>query len=98
AQEATPEEGWVKVKLNQDGDFAIIEIEDNGCGMDKKFIQERLFKPFDTTKGNAGMGIGVYESKEFITSLDGDIIVSSELGKGTLFTLKIPVLKRDSIG
>ena len=43
-----------------------MEIEDNGCGMSKDFIQERLFKPFQTTKGNAGMGIGVYESREYI--------------------------------
>ena len=58
--------------------------------MDEGFIRNRLFKPFDTTKGNAGMGIGMYESREFIRQLDGDISVQSKSGKGSILTLYIP--------
>jgi signal transduction histidine kinase len=68
-----------------------IQIEDNGIGMDADFIRNRLFQPFETTKGNAGMGVGVYESREFIRSLGGEIEVSSEVNKGTIFTVRIPV-------
>jgi signal transduction histidine kinase len=60
--------------------------------MDADFIAERLFKPFDTTKGNAGMGVGVYESREFVHALGGEITVESALERGTLFRVKLPVM------
>ena len=88
AQDATAENGWVKLLLQNNVSEAIVKISDNGCGMDKQFIQQRLFKPFDTTKGNAGMGIGVYESREYILQHSGQILVESEPGTGTTFTLK----------
>ncbi len=92
AQEATREDGWVKIKVSLFDDCLSIEITDNGCGMSKTFIRERLFKPFDTTKGNAGMGIGVFEAKQFIEGLEGSIHVTSTEGKGTSFHLSIPTL------
>ena len=64
--------------------------------MDKQFIQERLFRPFDTTKGNAGMGIGVYESREFVQSLGGRMEVKSDLGKGTLFRIRLTRAEQQS--
>ncbi len=73
---------------------AIIEVEDNGCGMDQHFIRERLFKPFDTTKGNAGMGIGVFEARQLVRGYGGQIEVESEPGKGTLFRLQLPLADR----
>lgn len=89
AQDATPADGYVRLKLSQQDGFAIVEIEDNGCGMDAAFQRERLFRPFDTTKGNAGMGIGVYESREFIHGLGGRLHVRSNPGEGTTFTLQL---------
>jgi signal transduction histidine kinase len=68
----------------------VIDIKDSGHGMDDEFIRGRLFKPFDTTKGNAGMGIGMYESQEFIRQLGGDIYVQSKPGKGSIISLHIP--------
>lgn len=91
AQEATADDGEIRVRLRYDGNQALIEIEDTGCGMDAQFIRERLFRPFDTTKGNAGMGIGVYESREFIASLGGKMDVESEPGVGTLFKITLPM-------
>ncbi len=92
AQDATPDQGVVKIIVNSDQSNALIDIIDTGCGMDQKFIIERLFKPFDTTKGNAGMGIGVYEAREYILSQGGDISVKSELGVGTVFNIKYPLV------
>jgi putative PEP-CTERM system histidine kinase len=90
AQQATKDDGSIEVSLTNHDSMQIIEIKDNGIGMDADFIRKRLFKPFDTTKGNAGMGIGMYESREFIRLLGGDIHVQSEPGKGTTISLHIP--------
>jgi putative PEP-CTERM system histidine kinase len=96
AQEATADDGRIEVTVDaQDGD-AIVEIEDNGAGMDQVFIENRLFRPFETTKGNAGMGIGVYETREFIRSLKGSMIVESKPNVGTKFTVRIPLVGNES--
>lgn len=91
AQDATGAGGVVRVGGFRSGQDVTIEIVDNGCGMDDKFIRERLFRPFDTTKGNAGMGIGVFESREFVWSQGGDIAVTSAKGKGTTFRITLPL-------
>jgi putative PEP-CTERM system histidine kinase len=93
ACQATGQAGSVSVRLSvQEGDapMCVVEIEDDGHGMDADFIQKRLFKPFDTTRGNAGMGIGMYESREFIRQLEGEIRIQSEPGKGTVVALYLP--------
>jgi signal transduction histidine kinase len=62
--------------------------------MTREFIQERLFKPFQTTKP-AGMGIGVYESSQYVTKLGGEITVASEPGAGTRVTVRLPLVDVD---
>lgn len=94
AQEATAQNGFVRLELTKNEHQAIIRIIDNGIGMDKKFIAERLFKPFDTTKGNAGMGIGVYEARDYILKHSGQIDVESSPGVGTIFTITLPLFVR----
>ena len=91
AQDATPATGSVKLELSKNETQAIIKIIDNGCGMDNKFIAERLFKPFDTTKGNAGMGIGVYEARDYILKHNGTCTVESKVDIGTTFTIQLPL-------
>ena len=91
AQEATNNDGHVQIQLQTKDDIVKIIIQDNGCGMTKEFIKKRLFKPFDTTKGNAGMGIGVYEAKQFVEGIAGVIDVTSEVGQGTTFTISLPI-------
>lgn len=90
AQEATSDDGWVKIHLTKTQGAIQIEISDNGSGMSAEFIKQRLFKPFDTTKGNAGMGIGVYEAKQFIESIAGNIQVKSAENQGTTFKISLP--------
>lgn len=91
AQDATSPEGFVNVTTSRQGVYYTITIEDNGEGMSDDFIENRLFKPFDTTKGNSGMGIGAYDAKKFIEQLNGYINVQSQPGKGSLFTIYIPI-------
>ena len=90
AQQATGKEGAIKMALSSQGLMHIVDIQDTGHGMDADFIRNRLFKAFDTTKGNAGMGIGMYESREFVRHLGGDIHVESAPGKGTTISLHLP--------
>ncbi|RJG49475.1 XrtA/PEP-CTERM system histidine kinase PrsK [Motilimonas pumila] len=91
AQEATIASGNVRLSLKRCHQHAQVCVEDDGCGMDQAFIEQRLFTPFDTTKGSAGMGIGVYEAKQFVTVLGGRLTVSSQLDKGSTFTLYLPL-------
>jgi signal transduction histidine kinase len=95
AQDATDKNGWVKLRLYKHENQAIIEIEDNGSGMDHSFIRDRLFKPFDTTKGNAGMGIGVFEARQFVQEHGGSLDVLSKPGQGSKFVLKLALSDSD---
>jgi len=70
---------------------AALSVTDTGIGMSREFIRERLFKPFDTTKGSKGMGIGAYQVREYIQSLGGRVEVVSETGQGTRMTLRLPL-------
>ena len=68
-----------------------ISIADDGEGMSAEFINNALFKPFESTKGVSGMGVGVYQSREYIRSMGGEMEVDSEVGAGTRFTIRLPV-------
>ncbi len=91
AQDATPDHGRVTLRLRREGAMARIEVEDTGCGMDETFIKERLFRPFDTTKGLTGMGIGAHEVRAFIEELGGRVDIDSEPGRGTVFGMSLPL-------
>ncbi|SEN28879.1 XrtA/PEP-CTERM system histidine kinase PrsK [Nitrosomonas marina] len=91
AIEATPKDGCVNVNLSQKNNKAVIEVSDTGHGMSEKFVQERLFKPFESTK-SAGMGIGVFESKEYLQEIGGRLDVSTQESIGTTFTITLDLL------
>lgn len=92
AIEATPYTGRVGVKLWREGKYACVLVEDTGAGMDAAFIRDRLFRPFVSTKGT-GMGVGAYECKEYVQGLGGDISVESAPGRGSRFTVRIPLAR-----
>ena len=106
AQEATPAAGSVRVDVGYEGGAAegdvvdttrlrvpaaVLRVTDTGSGMTREFIQERLFKPFDSTKGSKGMGIGAYQVREYVQSLGGRVEVRSQPGKGSVMTLRLPL-------
>ena len=66
-------------------------MADTGCGMDAAFIRERLFRPFQTTKGERGFGIGAYQTREFVRKCGGTVEVESAPGRGTRFILRLPL-------
>jgi putative PEP-CTERM system histidine kinase len=90
AQDATSESGEVRIELDAQAGTAQIRVVDDGVGMEEAFIRERLFRPFDTTKGSKGMGIGAYQAREYMRSLGGDVAVTSAPGRGTCFTFIFP--------
>lgn len=90
AIEATPADGRIVVSLRREGECAVVEVRDTGSGMSESFMRDRLFRPFETTKP-AGMGIGVYESREYIHELGGQLQVDSRPGAGSTFRIVLPL-------
>jgi putative PEP-CTERM system histidine kinase len=92
AFDATGPNGRVRLALGRQGGQAWLEVVDTGQGMTQEFIRDRLFKPFQSTK-QAGMGIGAYESFQYVQELGGKIEVHSELGQGTTVTILLPLFE-----
>lgn len=90
AQDACSEDGTVTVGLHRSDDVAIITVSDDGAGMSSDFVRDRLFRPFDSTKGSQGMGIGAYQAREFARKMGGDLAVDSRPGEGTRVSISVP--------
>jgi putative PEP-CTERM system histidine kinase len=90
AIDATDKNGRIVVTLSREGEKAVVEVRDTGHGMTDDFVRERLFKPFQTTK-RGGMGIGAYESYQYVQELGGDIVVQSTPGVGTTMRVMLPL-------
>lgn len=92
ALDATGGDGRVWLKVGRQDGHARVEIGDTGHGMSPEFIRDRLFKPFQTTK-TSGMGIGAYESFQYVQELGGSISVKSEPDVGTEVTVLLPLFE-----
>jgi putative PEP-CTERM system histidine kinase len=91
AQEATNEEGSIIISADKADGVAMISIADTGCGMTQEFIRDRLFRPFDSTKGSQSMGIGAHQARDYARALGGQLDVTSTPGSGTTFSLRLPM-------
>jgi len=95
ALDATTQDGKVLLTLAAGTDGrAHVVVEDNGCGMSPEFVRERLSRPFQTTK-SSGMGIGVYETRQYLEEIGGALRYDSELGRGTRVTIELPRIRRE---
>lgn len=75
----------------QYGDYVMISVKDEGCGMSRQ-TRERIFEPFYTTKSREqGTGLGLYSAYTVLRAHNGAIEVESESGKGTEFKIYLPV-------
>lgn len=83
--------GEIKIKTFYENGTAVIDISDNGPGIPKE-NREKIFKPFFSSKGyGKGTGLGLSISKKILKEHGGDITVKSHTGKGTTFTITLPV-------
>jgi len=91
AAQAIADHGDITVKTWTDHGFAWIAISDTGCGIPPE-VQPRIFEPFFTTKEvGSGTGLGLSIAYEIVKKHQGEIIVDTTTGKGTTFTIKLPL-------
>lgn len=91
----TNADGWVKVSLRQDRSDFLVAVQDTGIGIAKEDIPQTFarFWRSDVSRErvSGGLGVGLAITKEIVDRHNGTILVESELGRGTTFTLRIPL-------
>lgn len=90
ARDAMPKGGNIGISTALTGYHIIIRFSDTGMGIEKSIL-EKIFRPFFTTKGDKGTGLGLAVCHKIIGQHKGEIRVESEVGKGTTFTIYLPV-------
>lgn len=89
ALQATPPKGRIELRLRREERACVIEVEDSGIGMSQA-VQERLFTPFFSTKGQQGLGLGLHMSKTTVEKHGGALSCQSQEGVGTTFRILLP--------
>ena len=90
AKDAMPEGGELRIKTGRDKLGVSIRVCDTGTGMPED-VMERMYEPFFTTKKEKGSGLGLSVSFGIVKAHGGDMIAESKQGKGTSFTIILPV-------
>jgi PAS domain S-box-containing protein len=100
AKQAIAKEGEIRIRTRYvpsegTGGVVYVDVEDTGCGIQPKDLS-RIFDPFFTTKSTGeGTGLGLSVSYGIVKNHGGDILVQSEPGKGSTFTVVLPVTAED---
>jgi signal transduction histidine kinase len=95
----TPEGGTVEIRVREEEDEGVLEVEDTGIGIESEAIP-RVFEPFRQESEGfdreyEGTGLGLSVTKELVDALDGALRVDSEKGEGTRFVVRLPNAERD---
>jgi putative PEP-CTERM system histidine kinase len=90
AQDATPDNGIINITLHHQDNAIWLDVQDNGSGMSQEFINNELFKPFNSTKHDKGMGLGAFQIREIFHALGGQFFVESTVNEGSKFSIHIP--------
>lgn len=90
AIDATADGAPIRIAVVNKGAEATVMVEDRGQGMDAAFIRDELFRPFNSSKTD-GFGIGAFEARALIGEMGGRLDVESESGKGSCFTISLPL-------
>lgn len=94
AFEAMKKGGRLEIRVsNRDPEHVVVKIKDDGIGIAQKDI-EHIFEPFYSTKKSKGTGLGLSITYGIVKKLRGTIYVDSEVGKGTTFTVTLPVVRQ----
>ncbi|WP_370309586.1 XrtA/PEP-CTERM system histidine kinase PrsK [Sphingobium abikonense] len=90
AIDASPPDRPVVIRLGRADDMARIDIIDQGSGMSAEYIRRELFKPFASSKAG-GFGLGAFEARALAQAMGGRIMVESQAGVGSRFSLFLPL-------
>ena len=91
--EGTVYDKRIRIRTRAENDAVVVEVEDNGVGMDEA-TRQRLFEPFFTTKdADRGTGLGLSIIYAIVRNHDGEIAVESEQGVGTMFRVRLPACR-----
>jgi len=90
AAQAMPQGGQLTIAAQRENDSVKITIQDTGVGMTPE-VQERLFEPFFTTRGEQGTGLGLMVTQSIVVGHQGRMAVDSAPGEGTTFSIWLPV-------
>ena len=93
--DAMPRGGTITVATRTEADSIILEVRDTGGGMTEE-VRQRCFEPFFTTKGERGTGLGMAIVYGIVQRHGGSISIESEVGKGTIVVIRLPVLTPES--
>jgi putative PEP-CTERM system histidine kinase len=89
ARDASGGTGGIGVETHKSDGWVVLAVSDAGCGMSPEFMEQSLFKPFQTTK-QEGIGIGLFHTKMIVEAHRGRIEVESRLGGGSVFRVFLP--------
>jgi signal transduction histidine kinase len=93
----TNKHGQISISTRSDGDGVLLEIADNGKGMSEE-VQAKIFEPFFTTKDvGEGTGLGLAICDKIIRGHDGTLSVQSQVGVGTVFTIRLPIKAKAAV-
>ncbi len=91
-------EGTINITLTKEHNYALVQVQDSGIGIAKEDLPN-IFEPFyradkaRSASGSEGFGLGLTIAKEIVVNHSGTISVQSEIGKGTVFIIRIPIRK-----
>ena len=90
AVEAIDDRGTVTITLAEEHGYAVVSVADTGRGMSDEYQARHLFAPFSSTK-KGGWGVGLHQTRQVVESQRGEIVVDSAVGRGTTFTVRLPL-------
>lgn len=93
ASHAIEQQGNITIRIWHEGENVFVSISDTGCGIEPEKLG-KIFEPFFTTKEiGKGTGLGLSIANDIIRNHNGEITVSSEIGTGTTFTVRLPIIE-----
>ncbi len=90
AVDAAGPSGRVEISVFSTVEDGVIEVTDNGLGMTKEFIRDRLFRPLETSKAH-GSGLGAFQALKMVREMGGRLEVDSHVGRGTTMRVSLPL-------
>jgi signal transduction histidine kinase len=84
------EQSFIRISVTVDEEKATMIFEDNGIGIEERYLDKVFDMFFRGTEKNKGAGLGLYIVKEAVDKLNGKVSIQSRVGQGTLFSLELP--------